>query len=91
MLFGTAGFIFIPAGIEGWAYKKYELARHTQIIRLRERGVKDIVLERPFLVEPKDPISLIKFTDLKANANQYPNGGAAGFYKVRSVIQKEEK
>lgn len=91
MLFGTACFIFIPAGIEGWAYKKYELARHNQIIKLRENGVRDIVLERPYPVEPKDPISLIKYTDLKANANQYPNGGVAGYYKVKSIIQKEGK
>ena len=89
-LFGVACFVFIPAGIEGWAYKKHELARHAQIIKLRESGVRDIVLERPFPVEPKDPISLIKFTDIKANANQYPNGGVARFYKVRSIIQKEE-
>lgn len=89
ILTGMACAVFVPAGVEGWEYKKYERIRHEKILELKRQGVMDIVLDRPYPIEPEDTISLIRYTDLRENPKNYPNGHAAQYYGVNSISQKE--
>lgn len=89
VLFMTACIIFVPAGLEAMRYKKYETLRHEKILSLKNSGINDIVLERPYSLDPEDSISLIKWSDIKENPHSFPNNRVAQYYQINSISQKE--
>lgn len=78
---------FVPAGIEAWHYKPYEKIRFCEIEQQKMQGIKNVVLPASYPSIPKDPLGLIRMSDLKENPDQYPNPMAADVYQVETISQ----
>ena len=87
LIAATALCYLIPAGIEGWQYKQYEIARFEEIAHQKAQGKQHIVLPPAYPSPPKDSLGLIMRSDLKENPSVYPNNIAAWAHKVESISQ----
>ncbi len=81
--------ILVPAGIEAWEYKGFEVKRWDNIQKQIASGAVDISLPKPYKKKPKDRLGLIAERDLSDKANKYPNVHAALALKVRSIKQQK--
>lgn len=88
LLAGALG-LFIPAGIEAWQYKHYEAERWDAIHAQIAEGKQDIVLPKPYPVEPRDPVGLIGSLQLGEDPTKFPNNMAARSLNVNSIRQAE--
>ena len=91
IVFATALYHLVPAGIEGWQYKPYEKCRFEEIARQKAQGIQDIILQPAYPHSPQDYLGLIKRGDLKESPCTYPNGMVMKALQVKSISQLQCK